>query len=131
MLYYTSLVTLASVLFYFWLCLDVGRARVTYKVAAPATTGNPDFERLFRIQMNTLEWLPIYLPSLWLFGFYVSDTGAAALGLVWIAGRVLYKRGYQEAPEKRTLGFGVQALATFLLLFGALVDIFARLFLGD
>jgi glutathione S-transferase len=122
---------LASVLFYFWLCLDVGRARVTYKVAAPATTGNPDFERLFRIQMNTLEWLPIYLPSLWLFGFYVSDTGAAALGLVWIAGRVLYKRGYQEAPEKRTLGFGVQALATFLLLFGALVDIFARLFLGD
>jgi glutathione S-transferase len=119
------------VLFYFWLSLDVGRARITYKVAAPATTGNPDFERLYRIQMNTLEWLPIFLPSLWLFAFYVSDLWAGALGLLWIVGRFLYKRGYQEAPEKRTLGFAIQALAAAVLLFGALIDILARMTLGD
>jgi glutathione S-transferase len=130
MLYYTSLVTLASVLFYFWLAIEVGRARVQYKVAAPATTGNPDFERLYRIQMNTLEWLPIYLPCLWLFAFYVSDLGAALLGLLWIVGRFLYRRGYREAPEKRTLGFGVQALAVAVLLFGSLFDILARVVLG-
>ncbi|WP_294534261.1 MAPEG family protein [uncultured Rhodoblastus sp.] len=131
MLYYTSLVTLASLLFYFWLTIDVGRARIQLKVAAPATTGDPLFERLYRIQMNTLEWLPIYLPSLWLFAFYVSDFGAALLGLLWIVGRFLYRRGYREAPEKRSLGFGVQALAVAVLLFGALIDILARLVLGD
>ena len=30
--------------------------------------------------MNTLEWMPIFLPSLWLFAIYLSDAFAAALG---------------------------------------------------
>jgi glutathione S-transferase len=131
MIIYTALVTLASVFFYGWLGFCVGRARVKYKIAAPATTGDPDFERIYRVQMNTLEWLPIYLPCLWLFGYYVSDGGAALLGLVWILGRYIYKRGYEEAPEKRSLGFVVQALASTVLLLGALIDILARLAFGD
>ena len=95
----TALITLLSLLFYFYLSLDVGRARVRCKVKAPATTGDPVFERLYRVQMNTLEWLPLYLPCLWMFGWYVSDLWAAAVGAVWIVGRFLYKTGYEEARE--------------------------------
>ena len=131
MLYYTALVTLASVFFYAWLGFAVGKARMDYKVAAPATTGHPAFERLYRIQMNTLEWMPIHLPCLWMFGFYVSDAWAGALGLVWIFGRYIYKRGYEAAPEKRSRGFAVQAAATTILFLGVLIDIFARMAFGD
>jgi uncharacterized membrane protein YecN with MAPEG domain len=131
MLIYTSLVTLASVLFYSWLGFSVAKARGQYKIAAPATTGHPVFERVYRVQMNTLEWMAIYLPCLWLFAYYVSDAGAAALGLVWLVGRVLYKRGYEEAPEKRSLGFAIQGVAVVVLFLGALIDIFARMIFGD
>jgi glutathione S-transferase len=70
----------------------------------PAITGNHDFERVFRVQMNTLEWMPIFLPSLWLFAIYISDAIAAVLGLVWIAGRILYMTGYSQAAAKRGRG---------------------------
>ena len=131
MLYFTALTTLASVLFYVTLSVRVGRARAQYKVAAPATSGDPVFERHYRVQMNTLEWLPVYLPALWIFGFYVNDLAAAALGVLWIVGRALYARAYVEEPKKRGLGFAIQAAATLLLCFGAMGDILARLFLGD
>jgi glutathione S-transferase len=130
MLHFTSLVTLGSVFFYFWLGLEVGMARGKFGVAAPATTGDPAFERIYRVHINTLEWLPIYLPSLWLFGYYVSDLGAAFLGLVWIFGRYLYKRGYEQAAEKRSTGFAVQATAVAVLFFGAVVGIVTRIAFG-
>ena len=44
-----------------------------------------------------------------LFAYYVSDIVAAALGIVWVAGRVWYMVGYTKAAEKRGPGFGVQA----------------------
>ncbi|MGE5500499.1 MAG: MAPEG family protein [Ignavibacteriales bacterium] len=119
----TAAVTLVSLLVYFWLGLRVGRGRSLFGVAAPATTGHPDFERLFRAHQNTLEWLPLYLASLWLFAFYVSEVWAAALGLVWIVGRVLYGVSYAKAAEARSTGFGIQALATAVLLFGALIGV--------
>jgi glutathione S-transferase len=65
--------------------------------------------------MNTLEWMPIFLPALWLAAIYVSDPAAAAIGLVWIAGRALYARGYLEAAEKRGRGYSIQAVAAVLL----------------
>jgi glutathione S-transferase len=129
--YFTALITLASVLFYGWLGYKVGMARIAFKVEAPAITGHPTFERLYRIQMNTLEWLPIYLAGLWMFALYVSDVGAAALGVVWIAGRALYARAYLADPKSRTAGFAIQALATLLLCMGAIGDILVRLALGD
>ncbi|HEX3405992.1 MAG TPA: MAPEG family protein, partial [Caulobacteraceae bacterium] len=92
-----------------------------YGVAAPAVTGNPDFERAYRIQMNTLEWLPIFLVSLWLFALsWGSDLVAAGIGVVWLIGRILYLTGYSRAAEARGPGFGIQALAAGVLLFGAL-----------
>jgi glutathione S-transferase len=123
----TALVTLLAVIFYFWLGFRVGQARATFGIKAPATTGHADFDRVFRVQMNTLEWMPVFLPALWLAAIYVSDIGAALLGVVWIAGRVVYMRGYTQAAEKRETGFFMQAIATGLLWLAALIGVLASL----
>jgi glutathione S-transferase len=130
MYHFTALVTCAAILFYFYTSIRVGIARRTFGIKAPAISGNPDFERVFRVHMNTLEWMPIFLPSLWLFAIYVSDPGAAALGVVWIIGRVLYMTGYSQAAEKRSAGFGIQWMAATLLWLGALGMIIWRLVHG-
>jgi glutathione S-transferase len=127
---FTALVTLLAVLFYFFTSARVARARVAYGVKLPAISGNPDFERVFRVQMNTLEWLPIFLPSLWLFANYINDQVAAAIGLVWIAGRIVYMIGYTQATARRRPGFLIQATACAALLFGALGAIVWRLVHG-
>src|SRR5258706_13384353 len=115
MLHYTALVTCLAILLYFFTTTQVSKARVAFGIKVPATSGNPDFERVFRVQMNTLEWMPIFLPSLWLFAIYISDAIAAVLGLVWIAGRILYMTGYSQAAAKRGPGFGIQASVAIIL----------------
>jgi glutathione S-transferase len=124
---FTAIVTLLAGILYFRMGFAVGQARAKFAIKAPATIGHPDFERVFRIHMNTLEWMPIFLPSLWLAAIYVSDIGAALLGVVWIVGRVLYMRGYAQAAEKREIGFFVQAIAVGLLWLAALVGAVAAL----
>jgi glutathione S-transferase len=126
MFHLTALVTCLAILMYFLFSFQVGKARATYGVKAPAVSGNPDFERIFRIQMNTLEWMPAFLPALWLFATYVSDAIAAALGVVWIIGRVLYMNGYAKAADKRGPGFAVQGGAAAILWLGAVVGILWR-----
>jgi len=120
MFHFTAIVTCLAIAFYFFTTVLVGKAREKFGIKAPAVSGNPDFERVFRVQMNTLEWLPIFLPSLWLFAIYISDQWAAVLGLIWILGRILYTTGYSQAAEKRSMGFAVQALAGIVLWLGAL-----------
>ena len=126
----TAVVTLLALLLYFYMSLNVGRARVKFGVKAPATSGQPDFERVFRVHMNTLEWMPIFLPTLWLCAIYVGDFVAAALGIVWMIGRIIYMIGYTKAAEKRDIGFGIQAIAAGILLVGALIGIVMRLIQG-
>jgi len=116
----TALVTLLAVLFYIVVITDVGRARARHGIQAPAITGNPDFERRYRVQMNTLEWMPVFLPSLWLFAITISDPIAAAIGLVWIIGRIIYYVSYVRLPAKRHAGFMIQFLAAFALWAGAI-----------
>ena len=120
---YTAIVTVLAVLLYFFLATRVGVARAKFGVKLPAITGHPDFERVFRVHMNTLEWMPIFLPLVWLCAIYFSDGAAALVGLAWIVGRVLYFTGYSEAVEKRTPGFFIQAMACVLLLIGAIAGI--------
>jgi glutathione S-transferase len=127
MYHLTALVTCLVILMYFLFSFQVAKARDAYGVKAPATSGNPDFERIYRVQMNTLEWMPIFLPVLWLFAIYVSDAIAAALGVVWIVGRILYMTGYAKAANKRGPGFGIQAFAALALWLGAIVSIIWRL----
>lgn len=115
-----AIVTLASLLVYVWMILRIPGARRRTGIDAPAMTGHPELERHLRIQANTVEWLVIYLPSLWLFAIYWNDLFAAAMGVVWMIGRVVYALGYAADPKKREVGFAIQALATAILLFGAL-----------
>ena len=114
------IVTLVALLAYLWTGMRVGRARHQHGIVAPAITGAPEFERAYRVQMNTLEWLPLFLISMWLFAYYWNAKIAAALGVVWILGRIWYAVSYTKDPAKRGPGFGIQALATGVLLFGAL-----------
>jgi len=100
--------------------LLVGRARGKYGVNAPATAGHPVFERYFRVHYNTLEQLVVFVPSMWLYGTYVSPSWAAGLGLVYIVGRFTYLVGYIADPRKREVGFGLSALPLLILLLGAL-----------
>jgi glutathione S-transferase len=127
MYHFTALITCLAILFYFFTGVQVARARAAYGVKAPAISGHPDFERVFRVQMNTLEWMPIFLPSLWLFAIYIGDAGAAALGLIWIIGRALYMTGYIRAAGKRGPGFGIQAAACIVLWLGALSAVIWRI----
>jgi glutathione S-transferase len=121
--YYTPIVTLLAVAFYFFLATRVAAAHGKFNVKLPATAGNPDFERIFRVHMNTLEWTPTFLVPLWLCAIYLNDIAAAGLGLVWIGGRVWYFAGYSKAVEKRLPGFFVQSAACLLLFAGAIAGI--------
>jgi glutathione S-transferase len=122
-----SLVTALATLLMLIITKKVGGARGRYKVPPPATHGHPDFERYYRVHMNTLEQLVMFLPSLWLFAIYVSPEWAAGLGAVWIVGRILFARGYYIATEKRILGFVITISATAILLLGGIVGIVLRL----
>jgi glutathione S-transferase len=109
---------LAQFLFF---CFAVGKARGTYKVAAPATTGNEMFERYFRVQMNTLELLVIFVPSMLLFGQYFGAYLATALGIIYLIGRMIYFMSYVKNPKSRSAGYGLSALPVIVLLVGAIV----------
>jgi uncharacterized MAPEG superfamily protein len=118
---YVALVSGLALLEYFAFGLLVGKARGTYGVKAPAITGHEIFERYFRVQQNTLELLILMLPSMWLFATYVSPGWAAALGLVYCVGRLVYLRSYVADPSSRSAGFGLSALPTLILLIGAMI----------
>jgi len=117
---------LALVEFFFFLN-EVGRARSRYGVKAPATSGHEIFDRIFRVQMNTLEQLVIFVPSLLLFAAYVNPTIAAGLGALFIIGRALYYRGYVRAANQRGTGFLISVIPNAALLLGALVGILLAL----
>lgn len=122
---YVAIVTLVALLVYFWMGLRVGSARKVSGIDAPAMTGHPALERAVRAHANTLEWLPIFLPSLWLCHIFWQPQDpagiiVAAIGAVWIIGRILYAIGYTADPAKRAMGFYIQLFAAAVLLFGAL-----------
>ena len=50
-----ALITLLTVLLISVAMYLVGKARARHGIEAPATTGNPEFERVFRAHQNTLE----------------------------------------------------------------------------
>ena len=122
-----ALLTIVALLEYTWFGIEVARARSRFEITPPATTGHPDFERYFRVQQNTTEQLLVFLPALWLAGWFVSDSMAAILGLVFVVGRALYARGYWQAAEKRGTGFLIGEIASGLLLIVGLVGAVASL----
>lgn len=99
----------------------VGRARGKYGVEAPAVSGDPIFERYYRVQQNTLEVLVLFIPGMWMFAHYVSADVASGLGLIFIVGRLLYLRGYVADPKSRGLGFALSFIPAQILIIGGLI----------
>ena len=118
--YFVSIVTLLVGLMCFGMALIVAQAHTKTGIRPPAMTGHPHLEQAFRAHANTLEWIPIVLPAMWLFAIYWSAVWAAWLGLAWIAGRIVYFAGYLSDPEKRYPGFFIQSFAVTALVLGAL-----------
>jgi uncharacterized membrane protein YecN with MAPEG domain len=117
---WVALVTLLALLTYFWMSTRVPLARRKCGIYAPAMTGDPLLERTIRAHYNTLEWLPIFLVSMWLFAVYWNELVAAGLGVVWIVARIAYALGYASDAQRRGPGFIIQGIVTAILLFGAL-----------
>jgi glutathione S-transferase len=108
----------------------VGRARGTYGVAAPATTGHPMFERYYRVQMNTVESLIVFLPGLWLAAKYWPPRYVAMVGGVYLIGRVLYLKGYVSDPKQRSAGYGLSMIPALILVLAALLGAIRELLRG-
>jgi glutathione S-transferase len=98
---FTAWATLAVLGVYFWTWGNAARARIQFKVPAPSMDGPEGFLRAHRVQMNTLEMLPLVLVPLWLCAMFLGDVWAAAGGLVWCVGRILYGLGYYRDPANR------------------------------
>lgn len=118
-----DLVTVLALLQYMVFSSLVGKARGRYGVKAPATTGHEMFERYYRVQMNTLELLVVFLPALWLAARYWSPTWMAAVGAVYLVGRVVYLKAYTTNPSRRGLGFALSFVPAFLLILATLAGL--------
>lgn len=123
----TALVTILAIALYFFTGMKVGQMRAKHNIKAPAVTGAPEFERAFRVQMNTLEHLPVFIPLLWLATIYFPwfTWIVPVIGLVWIAGRAMYMDAYLKDPATRGPGFGVASASEIVLLLLAIIGIVA------
>jgi glutathione S-transferase len=119
---YVAIVTALALLEYMYIAYRVGAGRIKYGVPAPAVSGNPTWERLYRVQTNTVEQLVIFLPALWIFAHLGSPVAAAALGLVFVVARAIYLVSYVKNPDSRTLGFVLGFFANVVLVIGVLVQ---------
>jgi glutathione S-transferase len=116
-----SLITWLTVILLAALSAAVSRARARYGIHAPATTGHEQFERVFRVQMNTLENTVAFLPALWLGAWYWSPLWASACGAAWIVGRIWYASAYVRDPRSRQGGYGLAGIGLVALLVGGAV----------
>ena len=121
-MHYVSFVIVLTLLEYFFFVAMVGAARDKYWINASATTGDPNFESIFRIQQNSLEQLVIFIPAIYLFGLYVHATTTAVIGLLFLI-RAIYYKAYITDTATRTIGMVCGFVSYTILLLGALIGI--------
>ena len=122
----TAWITLAVLGVYLWTGINAGAARVKYNVKAPSMDGPVAFQSAQRVQMNTLEQLPLLLAPLWLCALFLGDAWVAAGGALWCVGRIMYALGYYKDPAKREAGFVIGMAACGLLIAGTCVGLILR-----
>jgi uncharacterized membrane protein YecN with MAPEG domain len=118
-----AVITLLSLGILLWVAFIVGHYRKKCNVKAPATTGDPLFERAYRVQMNTIESAIVYLPALWLAARWGSWYVVVIAGALWIVGRIIYALAYLKDPAKRSLGFGISFAAVIFLIADAAIGL--------
>ena len=112
---WVQLVALLALIECFFFAYAVGKARETYGIKAPATTGNDAFERCFRVQQNTIEQMIVFLPALFIAANYWPAQWIAGIGAVYLVGRIVYFRAYVRDPRSRSIGFGLSSVPIILL----------------
>jgi len=125
-----SVITLLALVVLIWVSFIVGHYRKKYNIKAPATTGDPHFERAFRVQMNTIESAILFLPALWLAARWGGASVVEVAGGAWIAGRIIYALTYLKDPAKRSAGFGISFLAIVVLMADAALGLLRALTSG-
>jgi glutathione S-transferase len=115
-------VTILMVAFYLFCAARVGVLRGKHGIKAPLCAGHPEFDRAYRVHLNTLEQLGIVLPLLWVATLFpvLGGWATAAIGLVWVAGRIVYRAAYMADPDRRIAGAGIGGLCNIALLVLAL-----------
>lgn len=121
---FVAFVTLLLLAQYLFFIAMTGKARDELGIKAPATTGDEVFERILRVQLNTLEQLMVTLPALWICAHYFNASFAGIMGLVFFAGRVIYRKAYIADPGTRSTGMILGFLANVLLLISAAFGVF-------
>jgi glutathione S-transferase len=114
-MHYVHAVAMLAVLQYLFFGALVGMARGKYGVKAPAVTGDERFERVYRVQVNTLELLVAFFPALYAAAYYWPAPYVAAAGAVYLIGRMIYWRAYVRDPAQREIGFVLSLLPVFAL----------------
>jgi glutathione S-transferase len=120
---YVDLIAVLAIIQLIFFGVLVGRARGLYGIKAPAVSGHEMFERAYRVQMNTLELMVVFLPALFIASKYWPPAYVASVGAIYLLGRLIYWRSYVAAPASRGLGFGLSMIPILTLLIGALVGI--------
>ena len=118
---YVMIVIILTLIEYIVFGILVGRARAKYNCPAPAVSGDPIFERYYRVHMNTSEQLLVFLPAILIYGYYGNPMIAAGVGLVFPVSRIIYLQAYVADPAKRGRGFIPGFFATAFLLIGGLI----------
>jgi glutathione S-transferase len=109
----SGVVTLLAIILYLYMGARVGILRGRLGIKAPATTGDPVFERAFRIHCNTGEQYIAFLPLLWLATFFFHGAAwlPALFGVTFLAGRIVYMQLYMANPEQRIPGAFITMLS--------------------
>lgn len=117
---HVDLVALLAITQLVFFSVLVGRARGRYGIKAPAVSGHEGFERAYRVQMNTLELMVAFLPALFIAAKYWPQAWVAAVGAVYLLGRILYWRSYVTSPASRGPGFVLSMFPILALVIGGL-----------
>jgi len=125
---FAILIILFALVQYTWFSMRVGMARGKYGVKAPKTSGDETWERIYRVQQNTLEQLVVFVPAMIAFSMYVSNRWVVLPGLLFLVGRQLYSYEYVSNPDSRTPGMALTMLANVVLLIGALIGLLMKMF---
>lgn len=124
----TVIITILALAQFILFGIQVGSMRGKHGVKAPAVTGHPEFERMFRVQQNSMEQLVAFIPALWMFAFLVDPLWGAGMGLVFVIGRFIYRSSYIKDPDARGMGFTITFLPTAVMLVWSLVVAVTRYF---
>lgn len=118
-----AILVLLALIQYMFFSLRVGLSREKFGVIAPKCVGNDTWERLFRVQQNTLEQLIIFIPGVFLFSYYVSNKWVLLPGCTFIVGRFVFYYLYTSNPKNRGFGFIPTFMSNSILVIGSLIGI--------